>query len=324
MVALACRGADPFVLPTANRSLYEPGGSEAFFVGTVGRDWQSGQFGCVRSDGWQMHEGMDIRCVQRDKSGEPIDPVMAAADGEIAFINTKPGLSNYGNYLVIRHNIRSLDVCTLYAHLRGFRNGLRVGQKVKAGEMIATMGRTSNTSQGISKERAHLHFEITFMLNDRFDSWRRKALPGLRNDHGIWNGQNLVSIDPQQVFYGVRLLGSQFDFLDYMRQRTELFRVFVRDANFPWQKRHRTLIKRNPKADREGVAGYEIGFDFNGVPFQLVPRAASEIPWKDHIRLLGVNEAEYAQHHCRKLVVKRGKSWELTSKGTQLVDLLTY
>ena len=35
----------------------------------------------VRSDGWQIHEGLDIRCLQRDKHGEPTDPVMATADG---------------------------------------------------------------------------------------------------------------------------------------------------------------------------------------------------------------------------------------------------
>ena len=53
--------AQPFQLPTANRALFEKGGEERFFVGTVGKPWTSGTFGCVRSDGWQMHEGLDIR-----------------------------------------------------------------------------------------------------------------------------------------------------------------------------------------------------------------------------------------------------------------------
>src|SRR5574339_256066 len=79
-----------FQLPTANQALFDrDGGGERFFVGTVGKPWTSGTFGCVRSDGWQLHEGLDIRCLQRDKRGEPIDPVLAAADGTVAYVNTR-------------------------------------------------------------------------------------------------------------------------------------------------------------------------------------------------------------------------------------------
>jgi murein DD-endopeptidase MepM/ murein hydrolase activator NlpD len=74
-----------------------------YFTPTIGRTWPSGTFGCVRSEGWQIHEGIDIKCTQRDTKGEPIDPVSAAADGTIAHINAKPGLKNYGNYIVMQH-----------------------------------------------------------------------------------------------------------------------------------------------------------------------------------------------------------------------------
>jgi len=43
--------AQPFQLPTANRALFDKGGEERFFVGTVGKPWTSGCFGCVRSEG---------------------------------------------------------------------------------------------------------------------------------------------------------------------------------------------------------------------------------------------------------------------------------
>ena len=77
-LALAAPGTTPsFQLPTANRALFEPGGEERYFVGTVNKPWASGTFGCVRSGGWQMHEGLDVRCLQRDRQGEPIDPVLA-------------------------------------------------------------------------------------------------------------------------------------------------------------------------------------------------------------------------------------------------------
>src|SRR5436190_4383856 len=147
--------ADGFRLPTANRAIFEKGAEEAFFVGTTGKPWQSGTFGCVRSDGSQMHEGLDIRCLQRSKSGEPIDPVMASRAGTVAYINKRPATSNYGNYIVLRHTVDGLEVFTLYAHLSEIAGGLKQGAAVNAGEVIATMGRTSNTRERISKERAH-------------------------------------------------------------------------------------------------------------------------------------------------------------------------
>ncbi|MBI3192476.1 MAG: M23 family metallopeptidase, partial [Pedosphaera parvula] len=198
---LAASGpAETFQLPTANHALYEPDGGQRFYVGTAGRDWQSGLFGCVRSQGSQLHEGIDIKCLQRDKHGEPTDPVMAAAEGAVAYINDKPALSNYGNYVILRHQIEGLEIYSTYAHLRSIRTGLRVGLRVRQGEVIATLGRTSNTRHGISKDRAHVHFELGFFCNDRFPEWYHKTFPDQRNDHGQWNGQNLIGIDPSLVF----------------------------------------------------------------------------------------------------------------------------
>src|SRR5580692_11647246 len=91
--------AQPFQLPTANHAIFEKGGEERYFVPTTGKTWITGTFGCVRSDGWQMHEGLDIKCIQRDRHGEPTDPVMATADGVVAYINNHPALSNYGRYI---------------------------------------------------------------------------------------------------------------------------------------------------------------------------------------------------------------------------------
>src|SRR6266481_2945349 len=167
--------AQPFQLPTANHALFEKGGEERFFVGTVGKPWTTGTFGCVRSDGAQMHEGLDIRCLQRDKRGEPTDPVMATADGTVAYINTHSGLSNYGNYIVLRHEIEGLEIYSLYAHLHEVRRDLRVGQAVKAGEAIAVMGRTANTREGISKDRAHVHFELNLFVSDHFSGWYKRT-----------------------------------------------------------------------------------------------------------------------------------------------------
>src|SRR3989442_1091188 len=116
-LAAACTQAQTFQFPTANRALFEKGGEEKFFVGVVGKPWTSGTFGCVRSGGAKFQEGLDIRSSQRNKRGEPIDRVMATADGIVAYINRKPSLSNFGNYIILRHQIDGLEIYSTYAHL---------------------------------------------------------------------------------------------------------------------------------------------------------------------------------------------------------------
>jgi murein DD-endopeptidase MepM/ murein hydrolase activator NlpD len=322
--SLVLASAQPFQPPTANRALLETGGEARFFVGTIGKPWMSGTFGCVRTEGRQMHEGLDIRCLQRDRRGEPIDPVLATADGTVAYVNSKSGLSNYGLYVILRHDVEGMEIYSLYAHLREIRRGLQVGQTVKAGERIATLGRTANTREAISRERAHVHFELNLVLNDRFAEWYRKTFPGQRNDHGNWNGQNLVGLDPWALFRAQQEQGGRFSLRAFIRDQAELCRVLVRDTHFPWLRRYYPLIRRNPVAEQQGVAGYEIRLNYVGVPFTLTPRAASEIPGKARVQLLSVNAEEQRRHPCRKLVALKNGRWELASSGAHLLDLLTY
>ena len=317
--------AQTFQLPTANQALFEKGGEARYFVGTAGKQWMTATFGCVRSGGWQMHEGLDIRCLQRDHSGEPVDPVLATADGTVAYISTRPSLSNYGNYLILRHLVEGLEVYSLYAHLREIRHGLKVGQPVRAGEAVAVMGRTANTHQSISKDRAHLHFELNLLVNDRFTGWYKKTFPDQRNDHGDWNGQNLLGIDSRAILLGQHeQAGAKSSLLGFLQGQTELCRVLVRKTYFPWLKRYAALVRPNPQAEKEGVAGYEIALNFNGVAFELIPRAAAEIKGKGKFQLLSVNEPEYHKNPGRRLVTKKGARWELTSHGLNLLELLTY
>ncbi|MEI9960747.1 MAG: M23 family metallopeptidase [Limisphaerales bacterium] len=305
--------------------MYQVGSELKFFAPTApDKPWTSGSFGCVRNDGTRMHEGLDIRCLQRDKRGEPTDPVLATADGTVVYINTKPSLSNYGNYIVLRHVIEGIEIYSLYAHLKEIRAGLKVGQNVKADENIAVMGRTSNTGEAITKDRAHCHFELNLLVNDRFSAWFKKNSPGTRNDHGIWNGQNMLGFDPREILIAEHHPTKKFSLLNYIRGQTELCRVLVRSTNFPFLKRYSALVYANPKAAKEGVAGYEIALNFNGVPFALMPRAASEIKSPAKIQLLSVNSKEYRANPCRRLVAQIGGRWQLTEGGRRALDLLTY
>lgn len=317
--------AQPFQFPTANRELFDAdGGGDRFFVGTVGKPWTSGTFGCVRSGGWQLHEGLDIRCLQRDKRGEPTDPVLATADGTVAYINRKASLSNYGNYLILRHEIDGLEIYSTYAHLREVRADLKPGTAVKAGETIGIMGRTANTREGISKERAHVHFELNLFVSERFPAWYKKTYPKQRNDHGQWNGQNMLGLDPRAVLLEQRRLGAKFNLARYLQDQTELCRVVVRATDFPWLKRYSTLVKPAASSTGASVAGYEIALNFNGVPIEMTPLTSAQIKGKAKLQLLSVNEAEREKNPCRKLVTQRGSRWELATSGLNLLTLLTY
>src|SRR5439155_9238402 len=197
------------------------------------------------------HEGLDIQCLQRDARGEPTDRVMAAADGILVYFSARPSLSNYGNYLVLSHRIDGLETYSLYAHLKKIRDDLKIGLHVKAGETIAWMGRTTNTREGISKHRAHVHFELNLFINERFPSWYKEAFPDQRNDHGEWNGQNLLGLDPRLVLLDEQQQGTNFSLLSFVRGQTELCRVLVRATNFPWLKRYPSLLEPNSLVEKE-------------------------------------------------------------------------
>jgi murein DD-endopeptidase MepM/ murein hydrolase activator NlpD len=315
---------EPFRFPTANHLLYEPGKELEFFAPTApDKPWTSGSFGCVRNNGGRLHEGIDILHLQTDKRGEPTDPVMATADGTVVYFSTRSSLSNYGNYLVVRHVVQGIEIYSLYAHLSAVRPGLKIGDTVKAGEVIATMGRSSN-AETILKERAHVHFELNLLVNDSFSAWFRKTSPRERNDHGEWNGQNLNGLDPRAILLAEHNPAKRFDLSGFIRGQTELCRVIVRATNFPYLKRYPMLVLKNPVAEKEGIAGYEIALNFNGLAFALMPRAESEIKSPARIQLVSVNETEARANPCRHLVVKRGSRWQLGNEGMRAAELLIY
>jgi peptidoglycan LD-endopeptidase LytH len=316
--------ASSFQLPTPNQALFEGGGGERYFVGTVGKPWTSGTFGCVRSNGRQLHEGIDIRAVQKDKRGEALDPVFATADGEVVYINRRAALSNYGIYIVLRHVIDGFEVYSLYAHLKSIRSELQTGRPVKSGETIGIMGRTTNTREGIDRSRSHLHFELNLLVNDRFPTWYAKEYPKQRNDHGKWNGQNLVGMNPAEILLRRRTQGQMFNLVNWLQEGPEMCRVLIRDTKFSWLQKYQVLVEKNPVAPKEGIAAYELVMNYAGIPFKLIPRARSEVKAGAKFQLLSVNAAEAKKNSARDLVVMRKGKWELGPAGLRHLELLTY
>jgi peptidoglycan LD-endopeptidase LytH len=314
-------------LPTANDALLRPGGDADYFQPTVDGTVESGMFGCVRTNGRRFHEGIDIKCLQRDRRGEPTDPVHAVADGEVAFINTKPGLSNYGRYIVLKHNWDNVFVCTLYAHLSEVAAGLVVDQPVKKGQIIGTLGHSTNTREGISRDRAHLHFEINFLENPNFYIWYPKHDPQAP-PFGNFNGQNLIGFDPA-AFLRAYAADHKLNFAEYISKQPIAFTVLIGLRPLPWLTLHPEEVQ---PASGTPIA-YEIGMTSWGMPVVVWPRTAQEID-ESQRRLLQrglpvvqqVNEAELARGTCHDLVkhTPRGNGWMLSQSGRECFDLLTY
>ncbi|WP_462171380.1 peptidoglycan DD-metalloendopeptidase family protein [Pseudoalteromonas xiamenensis] len=89
----------------------------------------------------RLHKGLDF-------SAPLGTPVMAAGNGKIVHASRA---GSFGNMVKIKHNN---GYTTLYAHLKGFGKGVKVGKKVKQGQVIGYLGNT-----GLSQSR-HLHYEV--------------------------------------------------------------------------------------------------------------------------------------------------------------------
>lgn len=108
-------------------------------------------FGLRNYKNMKWHNGIDLRA----KIGTA---VYAVSDGivKVAKINAGDINTGYGKYVVVEHN----DFCSLYAHLDFYI--VKVGQKVKAGQLIGYSGNTGDS------EGPHLHFEIRLGNYDLF------------------------------------------------------------------------------------------------------------------------------------------------------------
>ncbi len=104
----------------------------------------------------RAHKGIDYAA--------PIGtPVRAAGDGRVLFVGVRGG---YGNLVELGH---SGGVTTVYGHLSRFANGLKVGQHVTQGTLIAYVGMTGLATG------PHLHYE--YRVNGVFQNPQTVKLP---------------------------------------------------------------------------------------------------------------------------------------------------
>ena len=267
-----------FSWPTPNRAWEQGKGIEAWAQPTVSGDPESGLFGCVRTNGTQFHEGSTSSAVRpRRARGEPTDKITAAMDGIVRYVNTKPGESNYGRYIVLEHPGLTPAVYTLYAHLARIEPGIGAGTPVTRGQVIGTDGAQRGNTATSPKDRAHMHFEIGLMATTNFAAWYATKKFGSANEHGLYNGMNLMGIDPQDFLRQWRARKRVDNFEEYLDQ------LRSRACVCAWRRAaRRTSSHAIPRCcasrcRRGFVAGWEVECNATGLPFAWTPLTGGEL-----------------------------------------------
>ena len=298
------------VWPTPITAWAEGKPAAAFLQHAGSGDPDSGGFGGVRSGGAQFHEGLDIRPVARDRRGEPIDSVFAALHGVVRHVSATAGNSRYGRYVVLEHPDQSPAVYTLYAHLAKIAPDVRVGARVNAGQPLGTMGHSSGGYM-IPKERAHLHFEIGVALTSNFQAWYDREKFGSRNEHGMWNGLNLAGIDPLAFFNEWRA-GRVASVQDFFQRMPTVARVRVATFRTPdFITRYPALLTRPMPLGP--VAGWEIRFNWTGLPFAWTPLTSAEVAGlrPNQPQIIEVNAEIERRERSKSLAVNRRGAWAI-------------
>ena len=318
-VAVAAAPWRNFVFPTDQTQLLA-GAAAGVFQPTASGNPESGTYGSVRTANngsglmSSFHEGIDIAALQRDRQHRPLDTVHAVADGVVGYVNRIGGNSNYGIYVVLLHNDPVGEVYTLYAHLAEVPKTLRAGQSVAAGETIGLMGNTS--SAGIPMERAHLHFEIGLINNQRFAVWYRAQK--LKPDHGNFHGRNFLGVNPLS-FMAFRERNPDTDFRSYLRSVPPAFEVVVAAGRRP------DFFSRYPALWDGDGAPIVLSCSENGVPLgaRRASSAEQQVLGKRKYAVLNADEAVLGRNGAH-LLSKTSNGWKLGRKGDEWLEILTY
>jgi murein DD-endopeptidase MepM/ murein hydrolase activator NlpD len=314
-------------LPTDNDALFHGGGPDFYqyverdYKGVKSTPWEGGQYGFVRDPVEtnagvvysRFHEGIDIRPLQRDAHGEPVDEVRAIATGKVVHTSLVPGYSNYGKYVVIEHQWDGANYYSLYGHLSEI--AVQPGTLVERGRPIGRMG---HTGTGINQARAHLHLELNLMLSHQFNGWHQTFFPNEPNHHGIYNGLNLAGLDIAQFYLALRKDPSM-SVAKFVRAEVAFYTVAVpRSSYFELPTKYPWLLA---KESGPSTQSWLVSFAASGLPVKIEPspRAVSqpEVVWTKKTSV----DCSYL---TRGDVAGRGRAAHLSDTGKRLMRLLTF
>ena len=313
-------------LPTDNNTLFSTGGNDYYmyvdrsFEGQKTQPWQAGTYGMVRNPfrpqpGAEVmfsrfHEGIDVKPIKRDARQEPLDDVRPIAPGQVVHASSKPGLSNYGRYVVVAHRVPEGIIYSLYAHLAEVK--CHAGQRVGTGNVI---GRLGYSGVGLNKTRAHLHLEIALMINSRFT----ECYVG-ENKHGNYNGINLAGFNPSVALKACKN-GEPFSISAYFATLEEHYRVAVPCiGTMDFMRRYPFLYKGDKKATQRPQS-LEIAFTAEGLPIGIYPSDRSV----QQPRIVSCKPMPTVQQNCTVNRVKNNSvKAALTQSGLRYVNLFLW
>src|SRR2546423_7416492 len=272
----ALGGEEPLnlALPTDNDALLR-GDAPAFYQyiereyhGEKPTPGEGGRYGFVRnpvetSAGIiysRLHEGIDIKPLQRDASGEPLDAVRAIAPGVVVHASQMAGYSNYGRYVVVEHRFDGCKYYSLYGHLNSIM--VRSGQRVQQRDQLGVMG---HTGEGLNQARAHVHLELNLMLSRQFESWHEASFKNDPNHHGLYNGLNLVGIDIARLYLALRKRPA-LTIPELLAEEETLYRVLLpASRNFDLPKFYPWMLRDKEAGDQ---ASSEVSINRAGGPLK--------------------------------------------------------
>ncbi len=310
-------------LPTENEHLYsnEPEKFymhvDRFFEGKATKPWEGGTFGMVRNsirhEGQvvmtKFHEGIDIAPLSRDAAGKPLDPVRSISPGVVVHTSPLAGRSNYGKYVVVRHDWQGEEVFSLYAHLAEVR--CNPGDAVTTDSVLGILG---CTGAGLNRERSHLHLELAMMMSRRYEDWHKTSGGGV-NYQGLYNGMNLAGTDVARFFLEHRA-NPERKFSEFVTSTPVYFKVLVPCRGVP------DFVKRHPwiaTAAGEDATSWEISFSATGQPIRFEPGArAVTAPVITSVQASAVPH----RYLTRNLVSGIREQATLTNSGRKLISLL--
>lgn len=312
------------VLPTDNDALFSGDGPafyqyiERDYQGVKSTPWEGGQYGFVRDPKetaagivyTRFHEGIDIKPLERDATGEPLDEIHAIADGKVVLTNLVPRHSNYGCYIVIEHRWAGSNYYSLYGHLSAI--AVKPGQAVQKGQPIAVMG---YTGKGINRERAHVHLELNLLRSHEFESWHDTFFKNDPNHNGIYNGLNLVGLDIAGLYLALRKNPS-ITIPQFLDSKEIFYKVVLpRSSHFELPKLYPWLVHGRAGAK---MSSWEVSFARSGLPLKIEPSEKQvNQPELAYVKGTSADAAYFTQD----VIIGRGANAHLSENGRQLMRL---
>src|SRR3954463_8382483 len=324
LAVVATASGEPLnlALPTDNDGLLRGDGPAFYqyidrdYKGEKSSPWEGGRYGFVRNPRetsagivyTRMHEGIDIRPLERDATGEPLDAVRAIAPGTVVHASQTAGFSNYGRYVVVEHRFDGCKYYSLYGHLSSI--AVHPGQHVAQREQLGVMG---HTGEGLNQARAHVHLELNLMLSRQFEAWHDASFKNDPNHHGLYNGLNLVGLDIARLYLALQKRPA-LTIPEFLAEEETLYRVLLPASNnfdlvkfYPW------MLREKPAGD---PASWEVSFNRAGVPLKIQAgtKPVSE-PELSFLKPGGVDGGVLTMER----IAGRGTNAHLTEKGKQFM-----